>query len=282
MTCKTDNHMHPFEKVRKQESSVIKNRLREFIEAARRRGFEEITFTEHCPLLKNISEEEFDNYVSLTLEVINETETPRVKLGIELDYHPERLQQAESLIARYPFEYILGTVHIHTELYREEIIGKSYDQAIEMALEMTRQAVATGLFDAIAHLDFFRWLNDRERFGNWHGTYQPGRYQENFMEILNTMAKTGTALEVNASGLRKRFASVLPGEEILQWADSIDSLTYIFGSDAHLPERVGDAYEETIAALSPAQRQKLVTFRDRVPIGCMMTPVKGGNNNMYM
>ena len=83
---------------------------------AQKRGFEELTFTEHCPLLPGKSKTAFDKYVALALELIEEISLPRVKLGIELDYHPQLVADAAHLIQQYPFDYVLGTVHVHSDL----------------------------------------------------------------------------------------------------------------------------------------------------------------------
>ena len=236
--------------------------MRSFIIEAQKRGIEELTFTEHCPLLPGKSRASFDKYVMLTLELIEEISFPRVKLGIELDYHPQLVVDAAHLIQQYPFEYVLATVHIHSELYTDKIRDKSYDEAIAFALEMNIQAIDTGLFDAIAHLDFARWLSDENRFGVWSGNYAPRKHKDAFLKVLARMEKRGVALEVNSSGLTKSFSSLLPCPEVLAWAEDFD-LMYVFGSDAHDSDKVGFGYEKVLGALDRCQKEKLVTFRRR-------------------
>ena len=255
-TIKTDNHMHPFERAKSKDG------MRSFIIEAQKRGFEELTFTEHCPLLPGKSIASFDEYVALSLELIEEISFPQVKLGIELDYHPQLVADAAHLIQQYPFEYVLGAVHIHSELYTDEIRGKPYDEAIAFALEMNIQAVDTGLFDAIAHLDFARWLSDENRFGAWSGTYAPLKHKDTFLKVFTRMERRGVALEVNSSGLTKGFSSLLPCPQVLAWAKDFN-LMYVFGSDAHKADNVGFGYEKVLGAVDRCQREKLVTFRHR-------------------
>jgi len=267
MTIKTDNHTHPF------EHAESKDGMRSFIMDAQKRGFEELTFTEHCPLLPGKSKTAFDKYVALALELIEEISLPRVKLGIELDYHPQLVADAAHLIQKYPFDYVLGTIHVHSDLYKENIRGKSYDEAIEFALEMTFQAVETGLFDAIAHLDFVRWLNDKNRFGIWSGNYVPLKHKDAFRKVFTVMEKRGVAIEVNSSGLTKSFSSILPCPEVLVWARDFE-LMYVFGSDAHEADQVGAGYEEILSALDRNQKERLVTFRDRKAV--FLNSIEGG------
>ncbi len=253
---KTDNHVHPF------EHAQSKDGMRSFIMEAQKKGIEELTFTEHGPLLPGKSSASFDDYVAFARELIEETSFPRVKLGIELDYHPQLVADAASVIQQYPFDYVLGSVHIHTGLYADEIREMSYDEVIAFALRMTVEAVDTGLFDAIAHLDFFRWLSDANRFGAWPGNYDPRNHQDAFMALLQRMADKDVALEVNSSGMNKAFASLLPCPEVLTWARDFD-LMYVFGSDAHDAHKVGFGYQDVRTALAPCQIERLVTFRNR-------------------
>jgi len=127
---------------------------------------------------------------------------------------------------------------------------------------MTFQAVETGLFDAIAHLDFVRWLNDKNRFGIWSGNYVPRKHKDAFRKVFAVMEKRCIALEVNSSGLTKSFLSILPCPEVLVWARDFE-LMYVFGADAHEADKVGAGYEKVLSALDRGQQERLVTFRDR-------------------
>ncbi len=254
---KSDAHIHPFEQVRDLDRDSAREGMRAFVETARRQGFTEIAFTEHCPLLPWISGRHFATYVELTQEIIAETRDVKIYLGVEMDYHPRLLDKVHELLRNYPFDYVIGSVHIHTELYREDIEGKRYDEAIALAMRMNLEAVESGLFDTIAHLDFCRWLNDPERFGQWPGEYEPGRHRDAIMSILSAMESAGLALEINASGLDKRFASLMPCPEILTWTAGFEDLKILYGSDAHAPESVGQCRDEAVQALSPAQQRSL-------------------------
>jgi histidinol-phosphatase (PHP family) len=251
---KTDNHIHPFERERSKQG------MRRFVLQAQKNGLQHICFTEHAPLLPSgMSEAEMEAYVRYTHELQEEFATPNIRLGVELDFHPDLIERAARLINQYPFDYVLGSVHIHTELYRERISGKSFEEVVSLALELTLEAVKSGLFDTIAHLDFCRWLCDAGRFGAWPGTYHPEHFREQFLAIFAAMEATDTVLEVNSSGLCKSFSSVLPCPEVLQWAADFD-LRYIFGSDAHTPDRVGEGRQTSLKMLLPRQRQALVPF----------------------
>lgn len=261
---KSDAHMHPFESARNLDCHAAKDVMRGFVETARQRGFMEISFTEHCPLLPWISEQHFATYVGLALDVIAETREPKIHLGVEMDYHPRLLDKAQALIEQFPFDYVLGSVHIHTGLYREDIDGKTYDDAIALALRHAADAVASGMFDTMAHLDFCRWLNDAKRFGSWPGVYRPELHRDAIMSVLGAMESNGVALEINPSGLQKHFASLMPCAEILEWAAEFDNLQYVFGSDAHRSDSVGRHYEVAVSALSPTQARKLTNIEDHL------------------
>ena len=227
-------------------------------------GFDEICFTEHCPLphpfgRSRMKQAYFEDYVKLARDIQEDFPELRIKTGIEVDYHPDITDYLAGIIELQPFDFVLGSIHIHTPLCRPLIEGKSFDEIADSAMRLSIEAAASGLFDAIAHLDFCRW---DPAFDNPPGVYEPGRHRSIVRELLAVMAKEGVCLEVNSSGLAKRFAEILPCPTILEWAADFD-LHYTFGSDAHRVERVGAGYGEVMSALSHSQRARLVTFRQR-------------------
>jgi len=119
-------------------------------------------------------------------------------------------------------------------------------------MQLNIEAAESGLFHTIAHLDFFRWLNDKERFGCRDGVYDPSEYSELIYRLFALMEKSGISLELNSSGLYKGFASILPCRDILKMASAY-KLNYVYGSDAHSPEMVGCGQSEIINSLASWQ-----------------------------
>ena len=247
---KIDSHMHPFEMKESLDG------MREFVVAAQENGFDEISFTEHGTLLPGRTEEFFQSYAECAMLLKEEITSPRINFGIELDYHPDKVDEAAAIIARYPFDYVLGSVHVHTSLYRNEIAGMSFDEISNFALNTILNAAESDLFDTITHFDFFRIL---AKDGDIH---TPESHKDIILAIFQAMETRGVCLEINSSSLRREINDLHPTLEILKWADDFD-LNYTFGSDAHEAHLVGAGYQDAINALTESQRQKLVTHHNR-------------------
>ena len=257
--------MHPFERCRSKDG------MRQFVLKAQERGFDEICFTEHCPLPswageRWMSESLFEKYVDFTFDLQKEFSSVRIKLGIELDYYPNAEEYLANLTDRYPFDYIIGSVHIHTSIYKSLIKDKSFDNVCKIALKLEQEAVKSGIFDTLGHFDFYRWLCDSVRFNKFKDAiYESERYKEETYELLKLLEKKSVCVEINSSGLKKSFAQILPCPEILSWSEKFD-LKYTFASDAHVSEHVGDGYDDAMEIMSESQRSRLVTFRSRKPV----------------
>src|SRR5438874_3908138 len=72
-----------------------------------------------------------------------------VKLGLEVDFLPDRVDDLASLVASYPWDYLLGSVHFvdgHSvdmdPSFGDEAGWRSYFEALT-------EAAASGLFDIL-------------------------------------------------------------------------------------------------------------------------------------
>lgn len=255
----SDNHIHPFERIKTKAS------MRSFAEIAKAKGLEKITFTEHAPHIAGLCShgltlEELEAYVAYTKELQKEINFVEIKLGIEADWHISNLDFLNELINKYHFDYVLGSIHMHSDIYRDEISKMEMKEIGDLAFKYSIEAVESGLFDAIAHLDFFRWLNDQKRFGIWQEEYTPHCYEEICKKLFNLMMQKKVLLEINSSGLNKNFQSILPSKVILNQASQYD-LKYIYGSDAHSPDFVAYGQNEVLNALKLKQKKNLVDFK---------------------
>lgn len=247
----TDFHCHPLERKRTFEG------MREFALAARERGLAGLVFTEHAPLLPGgLTWDELPLYIEYTHRIQEEFAPYPIHLGIELDFRTDLQEDARRVLEHADFAYVIGSVHLHTSLHRAALEGLDFGEAVRYGLKLTRQAARTGLFHAISHLDFFRYLCHLPAFSTWRGGYVPQNYEGEFRETFATMQDTGTILEINASGLRKVFAALLPCPEILNWADDYD-LRYAIGSDAHDAHFVGEDFATVLAALTDDQVSRI-------------------------
>jgi histidinol-phosphatase (PHP family) len=79
---------------------------------------------------------------------------------------------------------------------------------------------------------------------------------------LDRIAATGVAMELNTSGLNKTVPEMNPGPAMLREM-STRGIPIVIGADAHLPQRVGDKYEEALDMLREAGYREVSFFLER-------------------
>ncbi len=219
----------------------------EYVEAARTRGLAGIGVCDHLPLIGRRDAEltmavsDLDDYVDEVLE-LRRAYPGYVLLGIEADYEPETFGEARALLDCYPFDYVIGSVHF--------LDGWGFDDprnAAEWAerdvldvylryFERVSEAAESGAFTILGHLDLVK------KFG--HRPPEPP--QAAMQALVERVARTGTAVEINTAGLRKPVAEMYPGPDLLGLLYR-SGVPLTFGSDAHRPEEVGTDFVGAVA-----------------------------------
>src|SRR5665648_251583 len=147
---------------------------REYVERAIGLGMSEMGFADHLPFLGgwqpghgipgddwSMELDGLDGYVSLVQALAREYAADlRILVGIEADYIEETLDDTARVLGEYPFDYVIGSVHIVGERFafdhpasRDRVQGYGIDRMHLESLENVERAAATGLFHVIGHLD---------------------------------------------------------------------------------------------------------------------------------
>jgi len=245
--------------------------VREWLEAfwhqAQKRGITEIGITEHChkfkefyPMFAPLADGEdsypyirewiakdfqhsLDQYIELLLDA-RAAGIP-VKIGLELDYLSDAEAVAEKIINRFPFDYILGSVHVigkwGFDFAPEVWDGHDVNQAYIDYYAVLAQAVESGLFDIIAHFDLikiYRHKPDRELIP---------ALEVSIDQIMAKMAAKKLSLELSSAGWRKPVKEMYPAPAIVQRAARL-GIPVTIASDAHYPEDVGADWERVVEA----------------------------------
>jgi histidinol-phosphatase (PHP family) len=226
---------------------------REYVERALELGMDEMGFADHLPFLggweprHDLADDwamrvtELDIYCSTVQDLAREyAGDVRVLLGIEADFIPETLDRTAAVLDQYPFEYVIGSVHIvgdrfgfdHPEM-ADRLEAYGIDRIHLESLELTRRAAETGLFDVAGHIDHAR------KFGAPEGS---GAVAAAASAALRAVAAAGMRLEVNTGGLRKPVGETFPGAGLLAEARAL-GVPLVLGSDAHRPEHVGWGFD---------------------------------------
>ncbi len=164
-----------------------------------------------------------------------------LRLGLEADYFPGSRETLAHLLAAYPWDYVLGSVHWldgwgfdHMDrLERWE--GRDVDAAYRRYFQLLAEAAGTGLFDSMSHPDLVKVAGQRPSF-DLNPLYE---------ETARALATAGVAVEISTGGLRKPMAELYPAEPFLRLCHSY-GVPISLASDAHTPDDVGRDLDRAI------------------------------------
>ena len=190
----------------------------EVCQAALEIGLPEIGFTDHMDL---IPDDPCFGYLQLdrwweSLEACRAKfgETLTIKAGIELGEPHRYKSEYEALLAEYPWDYALGSLHWVGEIcvFHEEYFSRPEDTAYRDYFTELGRLVQEGPFDVLSHTDVVK------RYGyNIYGDYNPSRYESEIRQVLRTCVKRGIVIEINTSTLRWSVGETSPTRPILDW-----------------------------------------------------------------
>jgi histidinol-phosphatase (PHP family) len=233
----------------------------EYAAVALARGFKGITFTCHCPLPGGFSAgvrmapEQFADYVAM-ISATRETFAGRldVRLGLESDYYPGVEPWLEELHARVPLSHVLGSIHYQVSDYRRRYFTGDVFLYQELYFEHLARSAESGLFDTLAHPDLIK----NEDPAAWDFV----RLRPYIERALDRIAATGVAMELNTSGVQKALPEMNPSRAQLVLMRE-RGIPVVIGSDAHVPQRVGDGYPAALRLLRDAGYNEVSHFIDR-------------------
>ncbi|WP_106766852.1 histidinol-phosphatase [Paenibacillus faecalis] len=261
---KFDLHTHHF------RCGHADGNIRDYIEAGISAGLQVIGISDHTPYFGNPEEHPFPyismakaeiaNYVNEVLELKKEYDgIIDVLLGIESDFFPEHAKTYHEALSRYPFDYIIGSVHqvsgvsIFNKNRWKNLSPKQKIAEKEEYFSLIRQSAKSGMFQILGHIDAMK--------GNYP-SFTDILTEDALEETLQVIAECGVAIEINTSGKTKLSGGWYPSHEILERAH-FHGVEVTFGSDAHKPSRVGDEFEEVAAVLKDIGYTEWVYYKQK-------------------
>ncbi len=260
-----DYHMHLI------DEGAIDGRgepVERYVEIATQRGVDEIGFTEHIFLFQQSlplwtlpyhlerCRHDLDEYCDAVVEA--KRQGLPVKLGLEVDYVPGRLAEIRDVLAPYPWDFLLGSVHW--------LDGDAVDMEPGVWAEMTvdeiwrryfaeLRALADGeLVDVLAHPDLVKIFGRRP---------PPDEVRAFHEEAAAAIAGTGVAVEVSTAGLRKPVGEIYPDAGFLAGCHE-RGVGATLASDAHRAHDVGRDFEAGLEHLRAAGYETVTVFEGRV------------------
>lgn len=238
-----DYHLHP---------TVLQTpeHMEYFVQQALKKGIKQICITDHMPLsISNAADRIPKGKVrEYCLRVCDFSEKYKdiikIKCGIEIDYHPSVIGEIENVLSEGDFDYILASSHMHA--FMKDFSQCSFNDFAKITLENSLKAVETGWFNAVAHLDMYRWVFENpKRFPLITEEYQPLYYETFIKELLRKIKQKNMFLEINPhfAETKGNLLYTYPQECIVEWALK-EGVQFSYGSDAHAPQSVGALIED--------------------------------------
>ena len=229
---------------------------------AERVGLRGITFTCHNPMPEN-----WDAGVRMTLaqlpQYVDMIGAARaeyagrvdVRLGLESDYFPGTEGWVADVHSQADFSYILGSVHALTKEFKARYQnGRTRLEYERSYFESLADAAETGLYDCLSHPDIVKIAHPKQ--------YDVADHLDTIRPILDRIARTGVAMELNTSGLNKPYPEMNPGAVMLSEMAQ-RGIPVVIGSDSHDPHRVGADFDKALANLQNAGYERVSYFLDR-------------------
>jgi len=228
--------------------------------AAIEKGLLEIGFSDHV-CLKPVSWAMQEVDLPVMTRQIKEIQDKyghliNIRYGIELDFFPGKEERLQRIINNLPLDYVIGSVHFLDSWNfdgDESFYGKwSNDHLYEIYFRMVQQAVGSGLFDTIGHLDLIK------KFAVYPESDQRKLYQETAVLIR----ESGMVVELNTAGLDKPCAEFYPSP---QWLEILHSheIPVTLSSDSHHPRQLARHYQQAIDLLKKTGYHQIVRYQGR-------------------
>jgi histidinol-phosphatase (PHP family) len=191
-----------------------------------------------------------------------------VVVGLEVDHYRGRMDKVAQLLADYPFDVLLGSVHwigawrfddLSDPLHMAEWPRRGVEASWDAYLEAIEEMAASGACDVLAHPDLAK-VTGRS----------PAHPEEWWDRLVEAAAASGLAAEVSSAGWRKPCAEPYPAAGLLERLAG-RAVPFTTASDAHSGERVAERVGELRDLLVGAGVSELAGFSGRrrrpVPLG---------------
>ena len=234
--------------------------------AALERGIAEIAITDHVdfePGAPAFAYSTFDDRERIVRGAAERwgSHGVNIRFGVELTYDRTWEADIRAHLARHAYDFTIGSVHDRVESpYSHRRVaawveGRSFAEIVAPSFDEVEAAARSGLFDAIGHIDVVkRYLYPHVKPADFEAA--PELYEP----ILRALVETGTALEVNTSGLRHSVGVTYPHPTIVARFSELGGRAVTIGSDAHRADQFAWALRDGYAIAAEAGFKDL-TFR---------------------
>jgi histidinol-phosphatase (PHP family) len=183
-----------------------------------------------------------------------------VKIGLEVDFYQDQMDEVSALLAQYPFDVLIGSVHwlgtwqlddIDNDINMHEWTVRDVDQCWKDYARALDELCAAHAVDVLAHPDLIKVA---------------GFIATNPSDLWDAMAESATradvSLECSSAGWKKPVKEQYPAEGFLDRLVA-KGVTFTTASDAHALERVGERANDLATLLEARGVHELASYTQR-------------------
>ncbi|MGI6037559.1 MAG: histidinol-phosphatase HisJ family protein [Limnochordia bacterium] len=240
-----------------------------YVEQAIELGIKVMAFSDHLPFLHlpadhpwhgrySMHPHQLPGYCQRVADLQRKYPQIEIKLGIEVDYIPGLEEEIRVVLEEYPFDFVLGSIHLvdnwpfddpgEIDKYQDIDVDHLWERYFDSFI----QAVNSKLFDSMAHPDLIKKF----------AFYPAKPIQPLYRRAVEALAKANICIEINSSGLHKPVGEIYPSEEFLTLCYEA-GIPVTIGSDAHRPQEVGRDFPQVRKLLQRVGYQQVALFRGR-------------------
>lgn len=243
--------------------------IEDYIKAAIDNGLDIIGISDHSPHFYSeenqlypraaMGKSAFQTYIKEVLHLREMYEDKiEVLLGIEADYLYQHMDSYRAAYEKYPFDYIIGSVHSvdYISIFNKKrwngLTNQEKTDVKDRYYHLIEQSARSGLYQILGHIDAMKGFYPE------FSKIQSGAVEQ----TLKVIGQQELTIEVNTSGKTKDCGGWYPADELLEMA-LFYGVDITFGSDAHTPQRVGEDFHLVRKKLKEIGFKKWCFFRQK-------------------
>lgn len=244
------------------------------LDACVKRGIVSVCITDHMDkdyppdpeLGENPFQFDLDAYFSkLTALKEKYSKKLNLRIGMEIGMQKHLGEVYHKMVQSYPFDFIIGSLHLvgGMDPYYGKIFEGRSDEAVyrEAFIETAECLDRISDFDVLGHLDYV------VRYGRHQaGEYSYRKFSDEIDLILRKLIDSGKGLEMNMGGIKYGLGFPNPHPDVLKRYRELGGSIITTGSDAHMPEHVGYAFEKAGEILKSCGFRYYTEFKERKPV----------------
>ncbi len=254
--------------------------MEEVVNEAIRLGLDEICFTDHVDYgvkqdqdcgkeiiylhgepMSNVNYPEYEKQILKMRALYGDRIT--IRMGMEFGMQMHTIPQFEALYQRYPFDFIILSVHQVDDL---EFWSQDFQRG--KTRQEYQQRYYQELLDLTEHYHHYSVLGHMDLIARYDqlGTYPFEKIKPVVEKILKNVILDGKGIEVNTSSRRYGLSDTTPSKQILELYHGLGGRILTIGSDSHAQGQTGEGLEETKRMLREMGFDTFCTYDNMRPV----------------